>query len=280
MTATPIPRSLSLTLYGDLAITSIRTMPANRLPVNTMAFAGARLKGVYNSIEKYVAQGRQVYYVLPLIEDSDKIDLKSAVKVYEHLKKEAFPELRVELLHGRMKQDERDSIMSRFKNGAIDILVCTTVIEVGIDVPNASIIVIEHAERFGLSQLHQLRGRVGRGQHQSFCILITPDDVPEESRIRIETIVSTNDGFTISEEDLKQRGAGELIGVRQHGHGGTFEFIDLSLDMDLILYAREVAERSVAGIDDIPSLWIQFRNKKYIPLLDGIRNKKILSILS
>jgi ATP-dependent DNA helicase RecG len=200
--------------------------------------------------------------------------------VFEHHKNEVFPALRVELLHGRMKQDERDSIMNRFKDGATDILVCTTVIEVGIDVPNASIIVIEHAERFGLAQLHQLRGRVGRGQHQSFCILITPDDIPDESRIRIETIVSTFDGFTISEEDLKQRGAGELIGVRQHGHGGTFEFTDLSLDIDLILYAREVAERDVAGIADIPALWNQFRNKKYSPLLDGIRNKKILSILS
>jgi ATP-dependent DNA helicase RecG len=280
MTATPIPRSLSLTLYGDLAITSIRTMPTNRLPVNTMAFTEARLKGVYNSIDKYVAQGRQVYYVLPLIEDSDKIDLKSAVQVFERLKNDVFPSLRVELLHGRMKQDERDSIMSRFKDGAVDILVCTTVIEVGIDVPNASIIVIEHAERFGLSQLHQLRGRVGRGRHRSFCILITPDDIPDESRVRIETIVSTNDGFTISEEDLKQRGAGELIGFRQHGHGGTFEFTDLSLDIDLILYAREVAERDVAAIADIQSLWSQFRDKKYGPLLNGIRNKKILSILS
>ena len=280
MTATPIPRSLSLTLYGDLAITSIRTMPANRLPVSTMAFTEGRLKGVYNSIDKYVAQGRQVYYVLPLIEDSDKIDLKSAVKVFEHLKNEVFPSLRVELMHGRMKQEERDSIMNRFKDGAIDILVCTTVIEVGIDVPNASIIVIEHAERFGLAQLHQLRGRVGRGRHRSFCILITPDEIPDESRIRIETIVSTSDGFAISEEDLKQRGAGELIGMRQHGHGGTFEFTDLSLDIDLILYAREVAERDVGGIDNIQSLWSQFRNKKYGPLLNGIRNKKILSILS
>jgi ATP-dependent DNA helicase RecG len=280
MTATPIPRSLSLTLYGDLAITSIRTMPANRLPVNTLSFTETRLKGVYNSIDKYVSQGRQVYYVLPLIEDSDKIDLKSAVKVYEHLKNEVFQKLRVELLHGRIKQSERDSIMSRFKDGAIDILVCTTVIEVGIDVPNASIIVIEHAERFGLAQLHQLRGRVGRDRHQSFCILISPDDIPDESRIRIETIVSTNDGFTISEEDLKQRGAGELIGVRQHGHGGTFEFTDLSLDMDLIVYAREVAERSVSDSVDVSSLWDQFKNKRYSPLLDGIRNKKILSILS
>ncbi len=280
MTATPIPRSLSLTMYGDLGITSIKTMPASRLPVKTMSFPESRLPGVYNSLEKYISQGRQVYFVLPLIEESDKIDLKSALQVFEHLKNAVFPGRRVDLLHGRMKQAERDDVMDRFKNGAIDILVCTTVIEVGIDVPNASVIVIEHAERFGLAQLHQLRGRVGRGEHQSFCVLISPDDISAESRMRIETIVSTRDGFIISEEDLKQRGAGELIGMRQHGHGGTFEFADLSLDLDLILYAREVADRLVAGITDIAFSWDQFREKKYSPLLNGIRNKKIVSILS
>ena len=280
MTATPIPRSLSLTLYGDLNITSIRTMPASRLPVRTMSFHVSRLQGVYNSIDKYVSQGRQVYYVLPLIEESDKIDLKSAIEVYEHLKNEVFTSRSVELLHGRMKQADRDAIMQQFKDGGIDILVCTTVIEVGIDVPNATVIVIEHAERFGLSQLHQLRGRVGRGMHQSYCVLISPDDISAESKMRIDTIVSTNDGFTISEEDLKQRGAGELIGYRQHGHGGSFEFADLSLDIDLILYAREVAEKMVSGIGDIKVLWEEFRNRKYSPLLSGIRNKKLLTLFS
>jgi ATP-dependent DNA helicase RecG len=280
MTATPIPRSLSLTMYGDLSITSIRTMPANRLTIKTMAFNESRLKGVYNAIEKYITQGLQVYYVLPLIEDSEKIDLKSAISVYEHLKNDVFTKRRVELLHGRMKQAERDDIMGRFKAGEIDILVCTTVIEVGIDVPNAGIIVIEHAERFGLAQLHQLRGRVGRSDFQSFCVLVTPDDISDESRLRIETIVSTNDGFIISEEDLKQRGAGELIGVRQHGHGGEFEFADLSLDMDLILLAREIAEKSVSGITDIGQLWEEFKNRRYTPLIEGIRNKRILSLLS
>ncbi|OHD63206.1 MAG: ATP-dependent DNA helicase RecG [Spirochaetes bacterium RBG_13_51_14] len=280
MTATPIPRSLSLTIYGDLHVTSIRTMPASRLPVKTMAFGEARLDGVYRSIEKYISQGRQSYYVLPLIEESDKIDLKSAIQVYDFLKKSVFPARRVELLHGRMNQEERDSVMYRFKNGDIDILVCTTVIEVGIDVPNVTVIVIEHAERFGLAQLHQLRGRVGRGREQSFCILISPDDISDESRKRIETIVSTNDGFIIAEEDLRQRGAGELIGVLQHGHGKSFEFADLSLDIDLILYARDVAEKHVSEIIDVASLWEQFMHKKYSPLLNGIRNKKILSILS
>lgn len=280
MTATPIPRSLSLTMYGDLDLTSIRMMPKDRIPVKTISFPESRLPGVYKSIEKYVAQGRQAYYVLPLIEDSDKIDLKSALQVYDHLRNSVFTALCVELLHGRMKQPERDSIMTRFKNGEIDILVCTTVIEVGIDVPNAVIIVIEHAERFGLAQLHQLRGRVGRGQHQSFCVLISPDAISDESRIRIETIVATTDGFVISEEDLKQRGAGELIGVRQHGHGGAFEFTDLVTDMDLIVYSREEAERLVAGITDIMAVWDQFRDKKYGPLLLGIRNKRILALLS
>ncbi len=280
MTATPIPRSLSLTLYGDLDITSIRTMPSNRLPVKTMSFPESRLAGVYLSIEKYLQQGRQAYYVLPLIEDSDKIDLKSAIRVFEHLKKSIFPSRRVALLHGRMKQEERAEVMVRFGNGEIDLLVCTTVIEVGIDIPNATIIVIEHAERFGLAQLHQLRGRVGRGAYQSFCILIYSDEISGEARNRIETIVSTNDGFAISEEDLKQRGAGELIGTRQHGRIGSFEFTDLSLDLDLIEYAREVAGTLVSGLTEIKDNWEQFKNKKYSPLLSGIRNKKILSILS
>lgn len=280
MTATPIPRSLSLTLYGDLEISSIRTMPSNRLPVRTMAFTESRLKGVYNSIEKYLKEGRQAYYVLPLIEDSEKIDLKSATKAYEHLKKTVFPHRSVELMHGRMKQEDRDRIMEQFKAGSIDILVSTTVIEVGIDVPNATIIVIEHAERFGLSQLHQLRGRVGRGEHQSFCILVSPDDIAAESRNRISVINSTNDGFAIAEEDLKQRGAGELIGLRQHGHGATFEFADLALDLDLILEARGITDRIVSGIKDILAIWEEFKNRRYSPLLTGIRKKKILSILS
>jgi len=245
-----------------------------------MSFEESRLAGVYKSMDKYIAQGRQCYYVLPLIEDSEKIDLKSAMKAYEHLKNDVFPHRRVEILHGRIKQAQRDDIMLRFKNGEIDILVCTTVIEVGIDVPNATIIVIEHAERFGLAQLHQLRGRVGRGDIQSFCILVNTDSISDESRTRINTIVSTNDGFSIAEEDLRLRGAGELIGARQHGHGGSFEFADLALDLDLILYARDIAEKSVNDASDVTSLWEEFKNRKYSQLLDGIRNKKLLSMMS
>ncbi|MBN2079880.1 MAG: ATP-dependent DNA helicase RecG [Spirochaetes bacterium] len=280
MTATPIPRSLTLTLYGNLDVTSIRTIPAGRTPVRTMAFPESRLSGVYRSMEKYIAMGRQVYYVLPMIEDSERIDLKSATRVFEHLRKDIFPSRRVELLHGRMKQDERDTIMERFREGTIDILVCTTVIEVGIDVPNATIIVIEHAERFGLAQLHQLRGRVGRGAHESFCVLIGSDDMPEESAARINTIVRTLDGFEIAEEDLKLRGAGELIGQRQHGHGGFFEFADLGMDMDLIVAAKEISGGMTfpkpgepGGNEDILSGGLRQN-------FNGIRTKKMLSLLS
>lgn len=280
MTATPIPRSLSLTLYGDLNVTSLKTMPSERLPVITMSFPESRLPGVYNSIRKYIDQGRQVYYLLPIIDESDKIELKSAIAMYERLRNEVFPDKAVALLHGKMKAEERDRTMSLFKEGKIQILVCTTVIEVGIDVPNANVIVIEHAERFGLAQLHQLRGRVGRGPHQSFCILVSPDGISEESRTRIETIVSTNDGFVIAEEDLKQRGAGELIGFRQHGHAGTFEFADLFLDMDLILYAREIAERKVAELNDVRSIWHEFKERRFAPLLSSIRYKKVIGMIS
>ncbi len=280
MTATPIPRSLSLTLYGNLDVTSIRTIPSGRPPIRTMSFPDSRLPGVYRSMEKYIAMGRQVYYVLPMIEDSERMDLKSATHVFDHLRNDIFPGRRVELLHGRMKQDERDAIMGRFREGEIDILVCTTVIEVGIDVPNATVIVIEHAERFGLAQLHQLRGRVGRGAHESFCVLVSADDMSDESAERINTIVRTSDGFEIAEEDLRQRGAGELIGQRQHGHGGFFEFADLGTDMDLIMTARDIADEMASRApDENPG------EKETLPPglrqnFNGIRTKKMLSLLS
>ncbi len=280
MTATPIPRSLSLTLYGDLDISTIREKPGNRTPIETLAFPESRLSGVYNSIRKYVSQGRQVFYILPIIEHSEKIDLKSAISVYEHLSNETFPEMNIALLHGRLRQEEKDMIMNGFLSGEIHILVSTTVIEVGIDIANANVIVIEHAERFGLSQLHQLRGRVGRGAHKSFCILIHPDDISEESRKRIETIVSTGDGFKISEEDLKQRGAGDLIGVRQHGRAGSFEFIDFVNDVDLIVSARKEAEDLVAALRDSTRVYENLLSRKYEEIVSGIRKKKVLSILA
>ncbi len=280
MTATPIPRSLSMTFFGDLDISIIKTKPANRIPVKTLSFPESRLNAVYNSMQKYLDLGRQVYYVLPLIEESEKIDLKSAIKVYENLKENIFPQNSVALIHGKMKQNEKEDIMRRFYGNEIDILVSTTVIEVGIDVPNATIIVIEHAERFGLSQLHQLRGRVGRGENQSFCILIHPEDISDESMKRINIIVDSNDGFKISEEDLKLRGAGQLIGIRQHGYSNDFEFIDFAGDSEIISDARDEAEKTVAEIDDIDTIFNDFQNLDRKDLLNSIRSKKILSILS
>ena len=281
MTATPIPRSLSLTLYGDLDISIIKQKPANRLAIKTMSFPESRLKGVYNSLEKYMSEGRQVYYVLPLIEDSEKVDLKSAKATFEHLENEIFPHRSVALLHGKMKPDEKEKVMSDFRDNQVQLLVSTTVIEVGIDIPNASIMVIHHAERFGLSQLHQLRGRVGRGEHQSFCVLVYPDDLPDESRSRIEILTNTEDGFAIAEEDLKIRGAGEFMGTRQHGYVSSFEFTDVVNDLDLIHLARQEASMQVAAAGDIRlALESVKSDHKYATILDGIRTKHILAVLS
>ncbi len=281
MTATPIPRSLSLTLYGDLDVSYIKEKPASMLPIKTMSFPESRIRGVYNSVKKYITQERQVFFVLPLIQESEKIDLKSAFEVYNDLSNNIFPHLSVEILHGKMKQDEKDSIMRRFMDGEINILVSTTVIEVGIDAPNANIMVIEHAERFGLSQLHQLRGRVGRGEYQSFCALVYPDDISDESRKRIETIVAIDDGFKIAEEDLKLRGSGDILGIKQHGYNTGFEFANLVTDIELILIAKEEAEKIVSDIDDVHDIFdnIQKGNRLSI-LLKGIRTKRILLILS
>jgi len=281
MTATPIPRSLSLTLYGDLDISIIKQKPANRLTIQTMSFPESRLKGVYNSLEKYMSKGQQVYYVLPLIEDSEKVDLKSAKATYEHLKNKIFPARKIALLHGRMPAEYKEKIMRDFHNKDIHLLVSTTVIEVGVDIPNASIMVVHHAERFGLSQLHQLRGRVGRGAHQSFCVLIYPDDLPEENKTRINILTSTDDGFAIAEEDLKIRGAGEFTGTRQHGYVSSFEFADVVNDFDLITMARQEATLHVAKAGDLRlALEAVKSDQKYATILEGLRTKHILAILS
>ncbi len=280
MTATPIPRSLTMTLYGDLDVSLIRTKPSDRKSIKTLAFPVERLSGVYNSIRKYVNEGRQIYYVLPLIEESEKIDLKSATEVFNNLSQNIFPDLRVNMLHGKLKQREKDSVMNDFFQHRIDILVSTTVIEVGIDVPNASVMVIEHPERFGLSQLHQLRGRVGRGSHQSFCVLVYQDNLKDGSINRIKTMTETDDGFIIAEEDLKQRGSGNIIGIKQHGHAGDFEFADLAIDSDLIANARTEAKLFVEKINDMSLAFENFKSRNYLPLLQGIRKKRILSLLS
>ncbi len=280
MSATPIPRSLALTLYGDLDISTITTMPANRKPITTLSFPVSRIKGVYNSIEKYISQGRQIYYVLPVIDESESLQLKSAIKTYENLSQVVFRHRRVALLHGRLKQNEKDDIMRSFKDGSIDILVSTTVIEVGIDVPNANVIIIEHAERFGLAQLHQLRGRVGRGEHESFCVLILADDLPEESLKRLDTLVRTSDGFVLAEEDLKQRGGGDIVGTRQHGHPGNFEFVDLLKDVDMIGDARREADRLVDGLNDIQSSMENMNSGKIERMFSSIRTRNLIRMLS
>lgn len=278
MTATPIPRTLAMTIFGDMDVSSIREKPASRLQVQTIALPESRIRGVYNSMEKYISQGRQAFYVLPLIEDSEKLSLKSAEAVYDNLRKNVFPHRRVALLHGRLKQTEKDAVMDAFAVGDIDILVSTTVIEVGIDVPNASVIVIEHAERFGLSQLHQLRGRVGRGAHQSFCVLLYPDSISAESKQRIDALVSTNDGFELAEADLLLRGAGELAGFRQHGTDG-FEFADLAKDIGVITEARDEALRAAEGVADIESALEDLRLRGN-SLAQGMRTKRVLAMIS
>lgn len=280
MTATPIPRSLSLTLYGDLDISYIRQKPADRKPVKTLIFPQSKLDGVYNSVNKYLSMGRQAYFVFPLIQESEKIDLKSAEEAYIHLKQSIFSKYNVDILHGKMPSSEKDLIMRKFKDGETDVLVTTTIIEVGIDVANATIMVIEHAERFGLAQLHQLRGRVGRGEHQSFCVLSHADDAGEDSMARINALASNDDGFKIAEEDLKLRGAGDIIGTRQHGLNNGFEFTDIITDIELILTAKEKAGKAVMKIENIEEVIGQINQNKHSSVIKGIRSKKILSILS
>ncbi|HEV2303947.1 MAG TPA: ATP-dependent DNA helicase RecG [Candidatus Acidoferrales bacterium] len=216
MTATPIPRTLALTLYGDLDLSVIDEMPPGRTPVETQWRDQKSLPGVWEFVRREILSGRQAYIIYPVIEES-KQELKAATAEYERLSKNVFPKLQTGLLHGRMRSEEKDEVMERFRSGKIQILVATTVVEVGVDVRNATVMVIEHADRFGLAQLHQLRGRIGRGAHKSHCILIAPRKVTEEARARLETLVATADGFQIAEQDLKLRGPGEFFGTKQHG---------------------------------------------------------------
>jgi ATP-dependent DNA helicase RecG len=240
MTATPIPRTLSLTLYGDLDLVTIRQKPSGRLPIDTRWFFEDKKPGVYNSIRKYISQGRQCYIVYPLVEESEKLDLNSCIEAYDTLSKYVFPDLKLGLLHGKMKNNDKARVMDEFKNGKIHILVTTTVVEVGVDVPNATVLVVEHADRFGLSQLHQLRGRVGRGAHKSFCILITGNHVSKDASERLTALTETEDGFKLSEIDLKIRGPGELLGLRQSGLP-EFKIANIQEDEDIVQYAREDA---------------------------------------
>jgi ATP-dependent DNA helicase RecG len=239
MTATPIPRTLSLTVYGDLDVSIIDELPKNRKQIKTVLRTEEDRKKVYDFIRAEVKKGRQVYIVYPIIDESEKLDLKAATHHFEALKDRIFKELRVGLVHGRLFWYEIDETIEDFKNKKIDILVTTTVIEVGIDIPNAAIMVIEEAQRFGLSQLHQLRGRVGRGSDQAYCVLMS-DKLDERSRLRLETLVSTTDGFKISDVDLKMRGPGEFFGTRQSGEL-KFSAADLSKDKQIVEKTRDSA---------------------------------------
>ncbi len=240
MTATPIPRTLALTVYGDLDVSVIDEMPKGRSPVVTRLYFENKRREAYQFIDLELKKGRQVYVVYPLVEETEKSDLKAATEMATHMQKDVFPAWKVGLLHGRMKADEKESAMTSFKSGSIQILVSTTVIEVGVDVPNATIMVIEHPERFGLAQLHQLRGRVGRGAHQSYCILMGPRMFAEEARARLNAFLRTNDGFRIAEEDLRMRGPGEFFGTRQSGLP-DLRAANIIRDADLLESARNEA---------------------------------------
>ena len=243
MSATPIPRTLALILYGDLDISVIDELPPNRKKIETFAVTKALEDRVNNFVRKQVDEGRQAYIVCPLVEESEENDLQSVISLYEKCKTEVFPNYRIEYIHGKMKQKEKDDIMERFKNGEIDILISTTVIEVGVDVPNSSIMVIEDAQRFGLAQLHQLRGRVGRGEYQSYCIL-KYEGKGKNTRERMKIMTQTNDGFVISQKDLELRGSGDFFGTNQHGIP-DFKIANLFTDLDILKLAQEAAIKIV-----------------------------------
>ena len=249
MTATPIPRTLALTLYGDLDVSVIDELPPGRSPITTKRVADERADDVWTFLQKIVKTGQQAYVVYPVIEEGAmEGELKAAISMYEKLRKSILPELRIGLLHGRLDAEEKDAVMRRFKDGQLDVLVSTTVIEVGVDVPNATLMVIEHAERFGLSQLHQLRGRIGRGSARSFCILMTGKKVTPEAEQRLNTMVKTQDGFEIAEKDLELRGPGEFFGTKQAGMP-SLRVANLIRDRELL----EIAKREARLAADAPN---------------------------
>jgi ATP-dependent DNA helicase RecG len=249
MTATPIPRTLTLTLYGELDVSIIDELPPGRKPVRTHWKTPEERLKVYEGVRKLIQEGRQAYVICPLIDESDKLQVRAAEQMAEHLQKDVFPDLRVGLLHGRMKPAEKEAVMDAFRAGELDILVSTTVIEVGVDVPNAAAIVIEDADRFGLAQLHQLRGRVGRSEHQSYCVLIA-NPKSDDGQRRMDIMTRTNNGFLIAEEDLRIRGPGEIYGTRQSGMP-SFRVADLVKDMRLLEVARQEAFRLLESDPDL-----------------------------
>lgn len=240
MTATPIPRTLAMTVYGDLDVSVIDELPPGRKPVTTIHRYDNRRAELYESIRRQIEQGRQVYIVYPLIQESEKIDLKNLEEGFKQIR-EVFPEYTVCMVHGKMKPAEKDAEMQRFVGGEAQIMVATTVIEVGVNVPNATVMVIENAERFGLSQLHQLRGRVGRGADQSYCVLVTSHKLSEDTRKRIEIMTRTNDGFEISEADLQLRGPGDMEGTQQSGIAFDLRIANIAKDGQILQLARDIA---------------------------------------
>ena len=270
MTATPIPRTLAMTLYGDLDVSVIDELPPGRKPIRTTHVFDSRMTSLYDGIRNQIREGRQVYIVFPLIEESAKSDLKNLEDGFEVLR-EAFPEFRLSKVHGRMKPKDKEEEMQRFVSGETQILVATTVIEVGVNVPNASVMVILDAQRFGLAQLHQLRGRVGRGADQSFCVLVTPFKLSEETRKRIDIMCDTNDGFRIAEADLKLRGPGDLEGTQQSGMAFDLKIADIARDGQIVQMARDEAQKI---IDEDP----ECKSEKYAILWNRLRQLRKTNI--
>ena len=267
MTATPIPRTLALTLHGDLDVSQIDELPPGRQDIQTTALSGRERRQAYELIRREIAQGRQAYVVLPLVEESEKLDVRSAVEEQKKLQESIFPEFQVGLLHGRMTSQEKDEALNAFRDNETQIIVSTTVIEVGVDVPNATVMLIENAERFGLSQLHQLRGRVGRGEHKSYCLL-TSGSQTDTAKQRLKVLEQSRDGFFISEMDMRLRGPGEVLGKRQSGLP-DFALASLVEDQEVLVLAREAAEKLILSdqnLDDYPSLKAELE-RRYLKLM-------------
>lgn len=274
MSATPIPRSLAMTVYSELDVSVMHDMPGGRKPVRTATRTEKKKEEVYNFIDNLVREGGQAYIVYPLVEESEVLELKDASEGFEKVRKR-FPDFNVGLLHGRMKSEEKEEVMRRFANNEIQILVSTTVIEVGVDVPNASVMVIEHAERFGLSQLHQLRGRIGRGTRQSYCILMVGNQPGKEGRQRLRTMTETNDGFKIAEMDLKLRGPGDLMGTRQSGLP-EFRHADIVVDQELLQKAKETAMNLLQNDPELKKPEHRELKKHFAPYLK--QRKELMSV--
>ena len=268
MSATPIPRSLALAMAGELDISVINEMPVGRKPIRTIVESSERRENIYKFIKEQIKEGRQAFIVFPLIDDSESIQARAAVSEYERLSYEVFPELKLGLLHGRMSLIEKENVMDDFKSGRLDILLATAVVEVGIDVPNASVMLIDGAERFGLSQMHQFRGRVGRGEFQSHCILVS-DSPGEEARNRMEILRRTSDGFKLAEEDLKIRGPGDYIGTRQSG-ALIFKVAEIS-DTELMELAGIEAERILEYDPNLASADNMLLRDRYDQLIEDLK---------